>query len=479
MQTTLNNKKADICALSTANGYSAISVVRLSGPNALSILKNLCNLSDKTVTPRYAYLTNVLDSKKETIDQVLAIYFENQHSYTGESSFEISCHGNPYIVKKILERIVELGARLAEPGEFTFRAFLNNKIDLVQAESVLSLIESQTDQARKVSLRQLEGETSSQFLKMESDLIWCLAHIEASIDFSTEGLETADPKELIDKLKIIRNQLSDFAEGYKKGHLIKEGITIALLGKPNVGKSSLLNLLVQTSKAIVTDIAGTTRDVIEATTIHNGQKINIADTAGIRTTQDQVEKIGVDRSLDQAKKVDLCLLILDGSKSIEPEDEVVFQELVKAANVPFQIVVNKADLLSEKQRDLVIAETTKFLQKNLKNKEESSQFIAHKPIFISSLASTDRVELLNYVVSQFSELNLGDESVITSARQVEMTIEARDMVQKVIEELETEIGSEFIAQTLKEALLCVQKILGHVYDDQILDRVFKEFCLGK
>lgn len=479
MQTTANSKKADICALSTANGYSAISVVRLSGPNALSILQKLCSLSDKIVTPRYAYLTNVLDAQKETIDQVLAIYFENQHSYTGESSFEISCHGNPYIVKKILERIIELGARLAEPGEFTFRAFLNNKIDLVQAESVLSLIESQTDQARKVSLRQLEGETSSQFLKMESDMIWCLAHIEASIDFSTEGLDTADPQELIDKLKVIRSQLNDFAEGYKKGHLIKEGITIALLGKPNVGKSSLLNLLVQTNKAIVTDIAGTTRDVIEATTIYNGQKINIADTAGIRSTQDQVEKIGVDRSLDQAKKVDLCLLVFDGAKAIESEDEVVFQELVKAAKVPFKIIVNKADLISADQKKAVSENIKKFLQKNLENHPEINRLSAQEPVFISSLASGDRVELLNLIVNQFSELNLGDESVITSARQVEMTIEARDIVQKVIEELENEIGSEFIAQTLKEALLCVQKILGHVYDDQILDRVFKEFCLGK
>lgn len=447
---TNSQNKNDICALSTANGVSAIAVLRVSGPNSLTILKKLCRLSEKkSIKPRNVFLAYIFDSENNKIDQVLVTYFEDKHSYTGESSFEVSCHGSPTIIKSILNRMNELGARSAEPGEFTYRAFLNNKIDLIQAESILSLIESETEQARKVSLRQLDGEMSEKFKKIESDLIWCLAHIEASIDFSTEGLDVANTPELIKKLTAIKTELKKMIEGFKQGKLIKDGLTIALLGRPNVGKSSLLNALVQSNRAIVTDIAGTTRDVIESSTIYNGLKINILDTAGIRDTEDQVEKIGVGRSLSTAEKVDICLVLLEAQNLLTDEDKVLLEKLKDQKVI---VLVNKKDL-------------TPKLNTNY--------------FSISTQDSNCRDQVLNYITSQFAELKYSDQSVMTSARQVELTEEALIQLDKVLSELDNDMGAEFVSQTLKESMLAVQKIIGEVYDDQILDRVFKEFCLGK
>lgn len=457
--TSLNKNKPNICALSTANGFSAISVVRVSGPDSLDIIKKLFSKYKKPVVPRQAFLASAYSETNQKIDQCLVTYFEGQESYTGESSFEIGCHGNPYISKAIIERLVEIGCRIAEPGEFTYRAFMNEKIDLIQAESILSLIESQSESARKISLRQLDGEISDRFNKIESDLIWCLAHIEASIDFSTEGLDVADPKELTDRIENCQNELQRLIQGFSKGQLIQEGITIALVGEPNVGKSSLLNALVQQNKAIVTDIAGTTRDVIEASTLYNGQKVNIADTAGLRDTHDQVEKIGVERSLNQAQSVDLCLIVIDGSLPATKEAQAIIEKL---GPIKYQIVINKEDLLTAE------------------NKKSFEQIFSGQNLLYVSSQSTDcREKILDRVVKSFGELNISDESVITSARQAEMAQEAHEKLNHVLQELHSGLGAEFISQTLKEAMICVQKIVGHVYDDQILDRVFKEFCLGK
>ena len=469
-------KNDDICALATPVGRSAIAVVRISGPNARSILQGLCIKLSPEIESHKAYLAYVYNSQSEKIDQVLVTYFQNEQSYTGESSFEVSCHGNPTIVKKVLGRLIQLGARLAHPGEFTFRAFINNKIDLIQAEAVLSLIESQSDEATKISLRQLDGKVSDLFKKLESEMTWCLAHIEASIDFSTEGIDIVNDSGLIHKLKDLNEELNRLIEGFGHGQIIKYGLKVTLLGKPNVGKSSLLNTLVQSEKAIVTEIAGTTRDVIEAQTQYNGMAIYISDTAGLRETTDVVEKIGVNRSLAEIKKSDLNLLVLDVT---EPLSEDFKQNLTLFKGQKFAILCNKSDLINADQKKQISQELAGLIGGVQKLPGSLSFNFGKQVLFTSSIEMACRNDVLNLVLAQFESLDFLDESIVSSARQIEMVNMAKEYVEKSIAELSSGLGSEFIAQTLKDALLAIQKVLGHVYDDQILDRVFKEFCLGK
>jgi tRNA modification GTPase len=477
MLTKLNEiKNDDICALATPAGRSAIAVVRMSGPNARDILNRLCIKLTSNIESHKAYLAYAYNSKQEKIDQALVTYFQNEQSYTGESSFEVSCHGNPTIVKKVMDRLIELGARIAHPGEFTFRAFINNKIDLVQAEAVLSLIESQSDEAAKISLRQLDGKVSDLFKRLESEIIWCLAHIEASIDFAEQGIDVVGDSGLIHKLKDLNDELNRLIEGFGHGQIIKHGLKVSLLGKPNVGKSSLLNTLVQSEKAIVTEIAGTTRDVIEAQTQFNGMAIYVSDTAGLRETDDVVEKIGVNRSLAEIEKSDLNLLVLDTTESISEDFK---QNLNLFNGQKVAILCNKTDLISLDQKNQIKGELEALIQGMQKLPGSLPFNFGKQVLFTSSRDLACRKDILNLVLAQFESLDFLDESIVSSSRQIEMVNIAKEYVEKSINELSSGLGSEFIAQTLKDALLAIQKVLGHVYDDQILDRVFKEFCLGK
>ncbi len=477
MLTKLNEiKNDDICALATPAGRSAIAVVRLSGPSARNILSRLCTRLPSDIRSHKAYLAYAYSSQQEKIDQALVTYFQNEQSYTGESSFEVSCHGNPAIVKKVLDRMIELGARLAHPGEFTFRAFINNKIDLVQAEAVLSLIESQSDEAAKISLRQLDGKVSDLFKRLESEIIWCLAHIEASIDFAEQGIDVVGDSGLIHKLKDLNDELGRLIEGFGHGQIIKHGLKVSLIGKPNVGKSSVLNSLVQSEKAIVTDIPGTTRDVIEAQTQFNGMAIYVSDTAGLRETTDVVEKIGVNRSLAEIEKSDLNILVLDVTESISEDFR---QNLTLFKGQKVAILCNKSDLINAERKAAISKELATLIEGVQKLPGSLSFNFDKQVLFTSAQELACRKDVLNLVLAQFESLDFLDESIVSSSRQIEMVNIAKQHVEKSVSELSSGLGSEFIAQTLKEALLAIQKVLGHVYDDQILDRVFKEFCLGK
>jgi tRNA modification GTPase len=471
---SFNKDEQTICALATPAGAGAISVVRMSGDKSLDILLAACpGLRTKKIESHHAYLTKIKNDKNETIDEVLATYFADRNSYTGEASVEISGHGNPLIAKKILERLCALGARSADRGEFTYRAFMNDKIDLVQAEAVLSLIESQTESAVRVSLRQLDGQVSKQFLAIESELVWCLAHIEASIDFSTEGLDVVDEKILVNKIKAIHHDLQKMIQSHQAGKIIKDGLKIVFMGLPNVGKSSLLNKIVEKEKAIVTDVAGTTRDVIEASTLFAGLKIWASDTAGIRDTADVVEKIGVEKSLVEIASADLCIYTFDSSIGLSDADRELISKL---SSKKVLYVGNKWDVVESQSKDRTQLETTKKLQKFL---PENMLISENNLLFVSALDLACRDQLLQRVTAEFRNLDFLNESIISSARQLEMSQLAELSIQKVISELEQKTGSEFIAQTLKGALLSIQKILGHSFDDQIMDRVFKEFCIGK
>ncbi|MBC7464912.1 MAG: tRNA uridine-5-carboxymethylaminomethyl(34) synthesis GTPase MnmE [Bdellovibrio sp.] len=466
-----NRGEQTICAISTPPGVGGVAVIRVSGPQALLICKKIApGLTQKEIKSHQIYFTKIKDtatgiSGGETVDEVVVSYFANGKSFTGEEVVEISCHGSEYVAEKIVDLLVDNGCKLAEKGEFTYRAFMNNKIDLVQAESVLSLIQSQNQASARVAVRQLQGYVSKQFEKLESDLTWCLAHIEASIDFSTEGIDVVDPVVLIQKLKAIRVDLSALVSSYRSGRLVKDGIKVVLLGKPNVGKSSLLNIFSQDDKAIVTPVAGTTRDVIQATTLFDGFRFTISDTAGLRATEDLVEKIGVDRSQKEAGKADVVLYVFDGT---EPDWQIAKTQLSEV-NSPVLILVNKTDLLSESQR----AEFRKKLQNLSANYQEQDI------IFTSGLDPKSRDRVLTSVKTKIGQLNVLDEAMITSARQYEMSRHALEMLDASLQELEKNMGAEFIAMYLKDSLMSIQRILGHVFDDQIMDRVFKEFCIGK
>jgi tRNA modification GTPase len=471
---SLNKEDQTICALATAAGAGAICVVRMSGQRSLDIIQSACpGLVTKKIESHKAYLTKFKNNKNEIVDEVLVTYFADKKSYTGESSVEISCHGNLLIAEKILNRLCELGARSAEKGEFTYRSFMNDKIDLVQAEAVLSVIESQTDHALKMSLRQLEGKTSKDFLNIESELIWCLAHIEASIDFSTEGLDIVDPNVLIEKLRALSQQLFKMIESHKSGKILKEGLKIVFMGLPNVGKSSLMNQVIQKDKAIVTSIAGTTRDVIEAATVFNGIKILVSDTAGIRDTQDVVEKLGVEKSLSEGALADLCVYVFDVNTN-DFNTEAATVAKIKNSKVLF--VANKWDQVLAADKLSAELKTRENLQKLA---QENKNISENNVVFVSALDKQCRDQLLLQATAEFKNLDFLNESIISSARQLEMSQNAHEAIENVISELVSNTGSEFIAQTLKHSLLCVQKILGHSYDDQIMDRIFKEFCLGK
>ncbi|OFZ28488.1 MAG: tRNA uridine-5-carboxymethylaminomethyl(34) synthesis GTPase MnmE [Bdellovibrionales bacterium RIFCSPHIGHO2_01_FULL_40_29] len=461
-----NRSEQTICAISTPPGTGGIAVIRLSGPGALQLAQKISpGLLKKTIQSHRAYFSMIRDSSGELLDEAVITYFEAGKSFTGEQVVEISCHGSEYISEKIIDLLVDHGASLAEKGEFTFRAFMNNRIDLVQAESVLSLIQSQNQASARVAMRQLQGHISRKFESIESRLTWCLAHIEASIDFSTEGIDVVDPLVLLEKLKALRQEMFILVSSYRSGRLIKEGIKAVLLGKPNVGKSSLLNLFSEDDKAIVTPIAGTTRDVIHGATLFEGLRFTLSDTAGLRETRDEVEKIGVDRSHKEALRADIVLYVVDLT-SIDAQE--IRQQLQSVAG-PLIILLNKSDLVSSPQ----ITQAREILQSLIPTLEEKDT------ILTSHLDPDTRIRVLTAVKNKLGQMNVMDEAVVTSARQYEMSKYSLDMLDVSISELEKKMGAEFIAMYLKESLLSVQRILGHVFDDQIMDRVFKEFCLGK
>lgn len=461
-----------ICAVSTPSGYGGISVIRLSGPQAYKIVRKISKgLPDEAESHR-VYLTSLYDVKfTDFIDQVLVTFFREGQSFTGEEVVEISCHGNPLICEAILCQLILSGARAADRGEFTYRAFMSGKLDLIQAESVLSVIESQSQAARTLALRQLKGQLSASIGKIEDLMIWCLAHIEASIDFSTEGLEVVSESELKQKVGRLSDQLAELVAGYKSGKIIKDGFKVAILGLPNAGKSSLLNFLCGEEHAIVTPIAGTTRDLVVGELLHQGQRVSFIDTAGLRDNAvDEVERIGIGRSRAQALDADLILFVFDLFCGVTNEDLGELKKIATAKRV--MILGSKADLV----RDVDSHEKMRIEMQKIHSVGFLDVLEFHP---VSVLTSSDKSVILDRIVSYVRGPNADAGAVISQVRHFEELNKALNFMLACREELSRGIGAEFVALSLKEALLCVQRVLGKSYDDDVLDRVFKEFCLGK
>ncbi len=475
------NKDRDldtICAVSTPSGIGGISVIRVSGPIAYSVTRALCGFLPERGESHRAYFGTLKSLKTGTdgdaIDEVVVTYFQKGRSFTGEETTEISCHGSPSIARQILEELFLAGARAADRGEFTYRAFMNGRMDLVQAESVLSLIESQSRQSSQQALRQLQGHLSKQLEKIENDLIWCLAHIEASIDFSTEGLEVVEENVLLDKVLGLQKQIEKLVQSFQTGRILKDGFQLVLTGIPNVGKSSLLNLLVEDDRAIVTDVPGTTRDLIEASFMAKGYKVNVVDTAGLRQSQDQVEKIGIERSYQAQKAADGIFFVFDSSK---PLSDAEIKELSALDMSRTYLIGNKKDSGLE-----TVEKRIENLQKQLNSVQKLQGFSSlpkDKIQIVSAFDKTDGDRLKEILVQNLGESQFEDQAVISQARHFENLSQAQENMIEAYGLVKSGASPELTALSMKEALLRVQETIGKRFDDQIMDRVFKEFCIGK
>ena len=443
-----------ICALATAPG-GAIGIVRISGNETLEILsrvftKDLTNAQPNTI--HYGHIKN----GEETIDEVLVSVFRAPHSYTGEESAEISCHGSRYILNKVLALLIANGCRQAGPGEFTQRAYLNGKMDLSQAEAVADLIASTNQATHQIAMSQLRGHFSSKLAQLREQLLKLTSLLELELDFSDhEDLEFADRSELMDLTKTIDNHITRLAKSFETGQALKQGIPVAIVGKTNVGKSTLLNRLLKDDRAIVSDVHGTTRDTIEDTIDINGITFRFIDTAGIRQTQDEVEQIGITRTYAAIDKARIVLWLIDA----EPSTEEINDVLQRTENKKLIIVKNKAD----------------------KADNNSYNLLNYPFITISAKFGTgiEELEQAIYEAANIPALTEND-IIITNARHYDALVRAHDSIQRVIDGLQMQLSGDLLSEDLRQALDTLAEITGgQITPNEVLGNIFKNFCVGK
>lgn len=445
-----------IVGISTAMGKGAISIVRLSGEKAIEIVnktfkgKNLLKVKSHTI--HYGHLYD----QEELLDEVLVSVFRAPKTYTAEDVVEINCHGGSYVTNQILKLMLSSGARLAEPGEFTKRAFLNGRIDLTKAESVMDVIDAESKNALKLANKGLRGDITELITKKQQELLDIIAIIAVNIDYPEyDDVEEMTNNKILPKIKALISDLEDILKKSNTAEKIKKGIDTVIVGQPNVGKSSLLNALLRENKAIVTAIPGTTRDVIEGRLNLENITLNLIDTAGIRDTLDEVEKIGVDRSKEWLEKAELVLFLIDGSKEIDQEDIFLYE---KVKNQEHLVIINKQDL-------------------DLKAKVD----FFDNPIYISTKDFDSINKLEKAIVSKVLEdnINLDDLTYVSNARQINKLSEAINALYQAIQAIDEGIYIDFIDIYLQDAWNRLGDILGNVKDGSLLDELFSKFCLGK
>ncbi len=447
--------KDPIVAIATPFGESAIGMVRLSGKGVLDKALRFFKLKGE-VKPRCARYGTLLDEKGEPIDEGILIYYKAPNSYTGEDMVEITLHGNPIILKKAVETFISAGCRLAEPGEFTKRAFLNGKMDLTQAEAVAELISAKTDLARRVALRQLKGELSRHIRPLRESLLELCAYIEADIEFSEEDIPTLTKEQVISMVERVLSGIDKLLKTAKTGRFIREGVKLAIVGKPNVGKSSLFNALLREDRAIVTDIEGTTRDYIEETVNFKGVPVSLIDTAGIRKAKDPVERIGVQRSLQKIEEADVILFVVDGSKPLTEEDMNIYDQ-VKDRNLI--VVVNKIDL------GVVIP---------------LEIFKGHSIIKVSALKNLGIQDLEEEILKKAGVLVEEGLNIYVSVRHEELLRKAKEVLKGFLERYRIEdISPEIAMLDIREAADYLGEIVGEITTEDILGSIFSRFCIGK
>ena len=437
-----------IVALCSGAIKSAISVIRVSGNDSFNIVNSIFSNKKEKLHQKAYY--GFIKENDEIVDEVMVTYYVGPKSFTAEDMVEISCHGNMYIVTKIIELIISKGARLAENGEFTKRAFLFNRIDLVNAESINDLINANSKQAVKLAMSGLNGLTSEYVLKLSDDLLNVISQIEVNIDYPEyDDVEQLRYDSVLPSINEFINQLDKVIDDTKKGQTIKDGIDTVIVGRPNVGKSSLLNAMLKEDKAIVTNIAGTTRDIVEGKIDFYGLTLNLIDTAGIRKSDDVIENIGINKSLKSLEKAQLVLLVIDGSEALTKEDEELLEKTKDYKRI---IVINKND------NDIKV---------NIEN-----------AVYISSL-NKDLKQLEERIKEEFKDLSYNDEPLLFNARQLGLLNKAKESLLSAKNEAENGQVIDIIAIDLQAAYGCILEILGKSSKEDLLDNIFSKFCLGK
>ena len=494
-----------ICAIATASGTSAISVIRMSGDKSHEIalsryIRKGKELTLENITPNRMYYGEFVDNDNKIIDDVMVTFFKAPHSYTGEDSVEIVCHGSVFIQNKILEILIDNGARLAEAGEYTMRAFVNGKMDLTQAEAVADIISSKNEAEHRVAMNQLKGGFSKELQELRRNLVDLTSLMELELDFSEEDVEFADRTRLNNIVDDAITHFTKLTDTFKLGNAIKRGIPVAIVGDTNAGKSTILNALLGEERAIVSDIAGTTRDTIEETLNIKGKTFRFIDTAGIRETDDTIEKIGIERAFKKIEEADIVLGILDLSKS-SSEYFNSARLIISNVNLFTQkliLVFNKVDtnqLALWTDNEQILCELRHSIERNIERNggymlDEYKYSITGqdchdirnllKYTFISAKKNSDIEKLKDDIYFNGSELNVDENEVlVTNLRHYEALVNARKALLKVKEGLVSGLSTEFVAQDLKDVLYHLGSITGEITSSDVLNNIFGRFCIGK
>lgn len=447
-----------ICALATAQGVGAIGVIRVSGPQTIDVVQKIFKGKNLHQQPSHTiHFGTIRNDQNLIVDEVLISLFKAPTSYTKEDTIEISCHGSDYIIQKILKLLLKNGARLANPGEFTQRAFLNGQLDLAQAEAVADLIASDSEASHQTAINQIRGGFSKQIAQLRESLIHFASLIELELDFGEEDVEFADRDDLRQLIHRIQSVLVPLIDSFEMGNVIKNGVPTVIVGKPNAGKSTLLNRLLNEEKAIVSDIAGTTRDVIEDELFIEGIRFRLIDTAGLRKTNDTIEAIGVERTLQQMEKASMIVYLFDASEISLAEIE----EQIQSFNAPYVLVGNKQDKLSVNQ------------------KQEFEK--AYPAIIWISASENQNIDALEKTLVQkvkTKEIKAGD-TVVTNLRHYQHLLQTSESLNHVLEGLSNSITGDFLAQDIRFALHHLGEITGQITTDDLLANIFSKFCIGK
>lgn len=449
-----------IAAISTASGVGGISIIRVSGSNSISIVNNIFKGKNLTTVNTHTINYGHIMNKNEIVDEVLVTVMKAPKTFTAEDTVEINCHGGIQTTKQILTLLLTNGCRLAEPGEFTKRAFLNGRIDLIEAESVMDIINAKTENALSLAVNQLTGKVSNMIHELRQDLVDILANIEVNIDYPEyEDIEEMTVEMIKNKMNIIENKIGKILKESKNGKIIRNGIETAIIGKPNVGKSSLLNTLLDENKAIVTDIEGTTRDIVEGFINLGGIALNIIDTAGIRKTDNIVENIGVSKSLELMESADLVLLILNNNTELTDEEKMLINKLDSSFK-EYIIAINKIDL---------------------ENKLDTNSLNKKKIVKISTKTKEGIDELKEKIESIYNLENISskDMTYLSDARSISILEKVMDSVKDINSAIINSMPIDMIEIDIKNVWNLLGEITGENYDDELIDNLFSKFCVGK